>query len=201
MSNSEEQGLRSRPLTFSGSSLPGDLGRQAASTMEALWDKDLHTFWRSTEHRARNSAKKIDPMFFPTVTYRCTESLMDAAKNNPEWLSPNAQEALVLHVRAVFEHGLEESDSSLDTTKEAGIQNPFTTSLYANALAKAYLHRNTFLASLDHSDVVAKAKTAVKSMDSSCGITEPDAGAQVHPFIQYHALRAVLTLSLILENG
>ncbi len=100
----------------------------------------------------------------------------------------------------VDQHGLEESDSSLDTTKEAGIQNPFTTSLYANALAKAYLHRNTFLASLDHSDVVAKAKAAVKSMDSSCGITEPDAGAQVHPFIQYHALRAVLTLSLILEN-
>lgn len=182
--------------------LTREFGHQAIRTVEALWNDKLRTFWRSTEHRVRETAQEPKGTFFPTVTYRCTEALLDTIGAYRDWLSADCRDKLSKYVKSVYDHDLEHVDSSLDKDGNLGIQNPFTTSIYASVISKAYLLRDVSSDSLDYSEGIGKALAAIKSLDENCGIRSTTKNDLVHPFIQFHSLRAVLAVThLVCQEG
>src|SRR5438045_5935020 len=117
------------------------LATDSANAICALWDEARGCYWRDTEQRRAKSADANE--FFPTVTYRSTEALLDLIFRHPDWLSEELRTEIIGHrLPAIFKRPLDQTHSALDIPRLSFI-SPFTTALYlitairANKLAEA----------------------------------------------------------------
>ena len=90
--------------------LARDLGKQASVSVAGLWSTSLGSFWRSTEHREAYSSIETGEGFFPTVTYRCTEALIDLATTYSDWQNNNFKEILSDCVSSVINKDIKNLD-------------------------------------------------------------------------------------------
>src|SRR5947209_17609497 len=91
------------------------IATDSANAIYDLFDSVRGCYWRDTEHRKNKPAKPKTKEFFPTVTYRSTEALLDLIFRHPDWL-PDKQRAEIIqnHVRRVFSRPLADTESALD---------------------------------------------------------------------------------------
>jgi hypothetical protein len=183
--------MSSKDNTFIVSPLEANLTSDIASLCEnaicQLWDKSRGTFWRSTEHRARIKQKAQKQAFFPTVSYRSAEALLDLISRFPEWISKENKELIINSlIQQVLKRKLNEVESTLDKGGSAS-RNPFTTSLYLITLSKACA-MDKLDAQLS-TDRFSRISYAIKELLSCC-TTDKSHTSNMHPFIQFHILRA-----------
>lgn len=177
--------------------LAKELALRAAKAICDLWDPTLRTFWRSTEHRNRQEDNAESDTFFPTVTFRCTEALLDLITYCPEWTSKEIRETLAACVSAVQSHTAADINSTLDVDTKPGIHNPFTTSLYLSTLCKSRLVEVATPVPAD--EIERRIIVGIGSLKETCEAKETHEG-HIHPFIQFHAVRALLESSPVLED-
>lgn len=159
------------------------IATDSANAIMDLWDKERGCFWRDTDQRKKKSNDRRE--FFPTVTYRSTEALLDLFFRHPDWLPEKRRETLE-HLPKIFSRSFMGTTSALDSSTSSH-RNPFTTALYlisahrANRLAKSELVQ---------SENIESAKTALFAgcLDSESPYFER------HPFIEFHVIRAITAL-------
>lgn len=171
-----------------------ELALRSATAICELWDPTLRTFWRSTDHRNREEGNTPANAFFPTVTFRCTEALLDLITYCPEWTSKEVRETLLASTSAVQSHTVANVDSSLDVDTKP---NPFTTSLYVATMSKSRLTKVP--SALPADEIEQRVISAIGSLKEICEAKETDEG-HVHPFIQFHAVRALLEAGRVLKD-
>jgi hypothetical protein len=178
--------------------LAKDLILRSQNAVCKFWDQNLQSFWRSTEHRIREQerTKPLLTQFFPTVSFRCTEALLDVFTTLPEWTSQDATAVLKLCVPVVSAKKLKDMHSALDVDNAAGIHNPFTTALYVATVSKGFLGKAPSVSAKS----VSNLRTAVQSLKKSLEPKSVKEGDQPHPFIQFHALRAILGYLTALQD-
>src|SRR5665647_221295 len=165
----------------------------AVLAVRSLWDDERRTFWRSTEHRERESASAGPDRLFPTVTFTCIEALLDALARKPEWLDgPTTsliRERLIPRLLEVNSDGIV-STLLADTIPDPhGQPNPFTLARFVRALAM------TASCPLASSEQQTQARTnlahsvgdLVGELTSSGGLLDDS----THPFLLFHAARAL----------
>lgn len=181
-----EAALRSYPDSARLRALAGE----AQKTICGLWDPGAATFWRSTIHRARAAAAE-GAQFFPTATFRSAGALLLLAAECPEWLLHGTETLL----REAVIPGLLSQDpnqvrSSLDPTGDQPL-NPFTLSLWVQALSILLSQR-----SIPEGDREVAARQQLAGLLALLEhpvflATDGQELSPIHPFIQYHAARAL----------
>jgi hypothetical protein len=166
------------------------IATDSANAIYDLFDSVRGCYWRDTEQRKNKPARSKTKEFFPTVTYRSTEALLDLIFRHPDWLHDERRAAIIQnHVRRVFSRPLAATESALDIP--SAFRNPFTTALYlitavrANKLAK--------LMKLG-SDIVesGNVEDAMKQLLAACLKRKSPYYSNRHPFIEFHILRALI---------
>src|SRR6266404_1575338 len=112
-----------------------DLAEEAVFAVAALWDPELKTFWRSTDHQKEKGSTKEN--FFPTVTIRCIEALLRYAEDFSRAGKSRISELVSEACSALLEKDEKDLRSTLGLTSGTGMLNPFTLSLYVAVLSKA----------------------------------------------------------------
>lgn len=148
-----------------------------------LWDEERGCYWRDTEHHETPGVE--NQKFFPTVTYRSTEALLDLFFRHPDWL-PDKREVTMERLPRLFSSSLADTPSALDSPGTS-VRNPFTTSLYlitacrANRLAK--------------SDIVQASNMATATQELFAACLDPESPySRRHPVTEFHILRAIRAL-------
>jgi len=161
--------------------------QQAATAIIGLWDEDLKTFWRSTEHRARG--KGPGEGFFPTVTFTSIEALARLVCEFPDWASPEIKDCVIEScIPAVLRQDISALDSTLDTLSGGGL-NPITVAHYIQALAGSLTIRDASVGATR--TVQEKIRNATEMLlVQRARIVESG-----HPFLVFHVCRA-LSLSI-----
>lgn len=181
-------------VTYTEEDVTKDMVARATAAITQLWDDSRGTFWRSTEHRNRDESNSEGIDFFPTVSYKSTEALIDLASRYPEWTRDETKRQLTeIYIPKVLSHSLDEIDSSLDTTKQPGVQNPFTISLYLITLAKSVEIIRPNTKTLE--SMLGQMASGIELLKGCCNDID-----QTHPFIQFHILRAITTCLPILAK-
>jgi len=184
---------------------------EAQRAVLGLWDLGLGTFWRSTEQRARVRAETTSPSalglrktaakskpamkaaasFFPTVTLKCTESLVSYLIDCPDWATLQIRNQVNREVvPRVAAQRRETLKSTLDT---AGTSlNIFTLSFYVR-VHTAILRLRSSSPVTDHESVGTLSSAIPDLMNHPAFSLPPGAVGErrVHPFILYHAVRAL----------
>ncbi|MBE0542399.1 MAG: ATP-binding protein [Verrucomicrobia bacterium] len=157
----------------------------------SLWDGERHTFWRSTEHRARESQTRRK-MFFPTVTLRCLDALLSLAVEFPEWAASALHEQVLNDgIQALLAQDESRMQSTLNLDNAKDELNIFTLSLYIQTFSRIC----TFAAATDASRKLARDRIQSSVRDlinhSTFKAEKKTASENVHPFILYHICRAL----------
>ena len=172
------------------------IARESSDAILRLWDEKRGCFWRDTEHRARNKSDNIEE-FFPTVTYRSTEALLELILRYPDWLTEDRRKKIESHVPRVLSRSLADVYSALDDPTRPG-RNPFTTALYlitacrANEIAKG---------PASHIVKPSEIAAATEQLYSVCMDATDHYNSERHPFIQFHVLRAIITALPLVSKG
>ena len=181
--------------SYSGTyGLARELGSTAMSSVEALWDREGRTFWRSTEHRRLEEHSGVN-RFFPTVTFRCTEALLFVLGFYRNWLSSGSLERLQAFSASVLDHRLEELESTLEIDEVAGVHNPFTVSVYSMTVARISRMRGLLAPSPEMAVIEKGLAASVAALKRFCRALLAEDELQTHPFIGFHILKAVLALA------
>ncbi|WP_339713817.1 ATP-binding protein [uncultured Kriegella sp.] len=164
------------------------------NAMINLWSSDKKTFWRSTTHKSRATE---EDKFYPTVSLRCTESLIATFIRSPEIISNNAKSKLFEEIiPKLLTIDLGDLDSSLDTGNEDDELNEFTLSIYIQTFCRIIKISKKKLAQKNASN---KLTIAVKNLLNHSFVKE--GFENEHPFILFHAVRALkLSLECIDDN-
>lgn len=171
------------------------IATESANAIYDLWDPDRGCYWRDTEQRKSKSSDANE--FFPTVTYRSTEALLDLIFRHPDWLPDERQAAIIEdHLPKIFKRTLADTHSELDIPR-ISFRNPFTTALYlitasrANRLAKP------------GSEIVEpnKIEAAMQELLTACRERKSPYSSDRHPFIEFHILRAIIASTPELRAG
>ena len=171
------------------------IATESANAIYDLWDPDRGCYWRDTEQRKSKSSDATE--FFPTVTYRSTEALLDLIFRHPDWLPDERQAAIIEdHLPKIFKRSLADTRSELDIPR-ISFRNPFTTALYlitasrANRLAKP------------GTEIVEsnKIEAAMQELLTACRERKSPYSSDRHPFIEFHILRAILASTPELRAG
>src|ERR1044072_3069222 len=80
------------------------IASESAAAIGDLWDEPRGCYWRDTEQRRTRS--KDEHEFFPTVTYRSTEALVDVIFRYPDWISDDERIKINQRLKRVFELSL-----------------------------------------------------------------------------------------------
>lgn len=170
---------------------------ESADAIYYLWDDKRGCFWRDTDQRDRKKSKPVDAgEFFPTVTYRSLEALLDLILRHPDWIDDDKRKAIIeKHVPRILSRSLAAVRSALDVPRSRR-RNPFTTALYLVTACRANEIRDASCP-VKAADIEGAAQQLINVCLDKNGtyISEP------HPFIQFHVLRAINTaLPLISES-
>jgi hypothetical protein len=180
--------INSKPLLELEQELRLMIRRIAADSENAihhLWDDERGCFWRDTEQRKTKSADTHE--FFPTVTYRSAEALLDLMFRHPDWLPPKRKAIIADRVSKLFLRSLVDIPSALDAP-DSSVRNPFTTALYLVTACRANR--------LGAPDIVkySNVTDATKELFKACLDPESPYFLERHPFMQFHILRALTAL-------
>ncbi len=171
------------------------IAEESADAICGLWDEPRGCYWRDTEQRKTKSSDVSE--FFPTVTYRSTEALLDLIFRYPDWIS-DEQRVKILneHLPTVFKRSLPETPSALDAP-DTSVRNPFTTTLYLVAATRANeLTKEAGAEIVGLSDIEA----ATQQLLTAC-LDERSQYSSGHPFIQFHILRGIMASMTRLQDG
>ena len=164
---------------------------KAARAVTDLWDRTRQTFWRSTEHRSRES-ESDQVLFFPTVTVRCANALLSFVGDAPDWARDwEADPARAGILKDALTSVVSRDPSVLHSTLDIGEQrNAFTLSIYVDTLSQICQFRA--LTSTAAEGAADRLQLAAQSLARHPSF-EPNKGNQIliHPFILYHAARAL----------
>jgi len=170
------------------------IGNESIDVIINLWSSDKKTFWRSTNHKNR---KIKDDKFYPTVSFRCAESLLATFIRSPEFISANTKSKLFEEIVPKFlSINLIDLDSSLYTGNKDGELNEFTLSIYIQTFCRIVkISENKFK---QKNEAINKLVLAVENLLIHSFVEQ---GLQndfksEHPFILFHVIRA---LKLCLE--
>jgi len=165
------------------------VSNEAVKTITNLWSKSNKTFWRSTVHRARTSE---EVSFYPTVSLRCTESLLATMDLFPEWISSGNKKQIFDEIIPRFlELNVEELKSSLNGQSEKKSNlNDFTLALFIQTFSRICKLL------VDEKELYEKAliqlKIAVEKLHAHSFLKTNNNVNIIdeHPFILFHVLRA-----------
>lgn len=162
----------------------------AESAIADLWDTARGTFWRSTQHRAREQRKgsKADiKEFFPTVTFRCLEALLACRRHTPDWMTKGCTTFLneVCSPSVSRRPIADLMRSSLPPSQQ--FPNLFTQTLYLSSFARL-LQSDV---PLGNRDEVQNSLKAGLDVFVSRPEFRDDRIVRLHPFLNYHAKRVV----------
>jgi hypothetical protein len=162
------------------------IATDSAKAINDLFDDDRGCYWRDTEQRKTESADT--PEFFPTVTYRSTEALLDLIFRHPDWLADQTA-TIYDRIRRVLSRPLADTQSALDIPGNP-FRNPFTTALYLITACRA----NKLLTKEGGAVVQpSNIEEAVELLLDACLNEESPYSSDRHPFIEFHILRAIIT--------
>ncbi len=165
----------------------------AVLAVSHLWDADIRTFWRSTEHRDRETGRTSH--FFPTTSLRCMSAVFRLGQESRR-LPQTYEMRMLLDRCATRLANLRSKDlrSSLDT--RPGKPNLFTLSIYVQALSAMLDMSSSF--GIDARKSAAKLQTALGILSQHEDLRvfrrfEERASNAVgpHPFVLFHCLRAI----------
>jgi hypothetical protein len=164
------------------------IANESADAIYELWDPDRGCYWRDTEQRRRN--KSADPHeFFPTVTYRSIEALLDLIFHRPDWLRDEQRTAIIKeYLPKIFERSLVDTQSALDIGGSR-FRNPFTTALYIITAIRANKIVKPGPDVVSSTDIEA----AMQELLKACRERGSPYSSKRHPFIEFHLIRALLT--------
>ncbi len=172
---------------------------RASQAVLHLWDKDRKTFWRSTEHRKRD-VKKAKPLdFFPTVSLRSIQALLKLLAEFPEWIAESGIDTLLRD--DCLPSLVKRKHSSFRTTlnpqrANAGL-NPFTLSLYVDVFAT--VRSQPLLSNRGATTAFSRLCSAIQDLLRHSTLSNPAdlAVPRVHPFLLYHASRALANATMV----
>src|SRR5438094_161062 len=108
----------------------------ATEAVVGLWDERRKTFWRNTAHRDREQAGAVES-FFPTVTLRCMDALLQLAVESPEWVARDTKEKILdAWIPSLVQRDESSLKSTLDVKTPREGLNLFTLSLYVQTFAR-----------------------------------------------------------------
>jgi hypothetical protein len=164
----------------------------SAKAIYQLWNDEGGCYWRDTEQR-RLATRKETSQFFPTVTYRSTEALLELVLRHPDWFKePDVvREITTVHVPKIFSRPLATVVSALDDPgKRRKERNPFTTALYLITACRANEILKSPKAPVDLTEILS----AAEHLLTVCTDKTATYISERHPFTQFHVIRAVNTL-------
>jgi hypothetical protein len=173
-----------------------DLADEAVGAIVALWDPELKTFWRSTDHQKEKGQTK--ETFFPTVTIRCIEALLRYVEDFSRPSRPEISALVCEACSALLGKDEKDLHSTLGLTSGTGMLNPFTLSLYVAVLSKAALCNMLSAAhqELAHSRLRVACGHLLSYSPSSIG-----KGPEVHPFVLFHMVRSAISAQSIIKDA
>lgn len=165
------------------------LASDSAAALVGLWDSPRSSFWRSTEHRSLERSKAPGSIF-PTVTFRSIEALLRLVEDYPAWADAASIEVVDKAIPTILERKEEELHSTLGLKSEGAILNPFSLALYVDCLSRISGCKRT---------TSEQRQRASERLSTACGhllmytkLENPDqVGADVHPFVLFHLVRAI----------
>lgn len=167
------------------------IARESAEAIYFLWNDQGGCYWRDTEQSKR--AKPAEAArFFPTVTYRSTEALLELILRYPDLLSDDKTKAITeIHVPRVLSKLLAKVSSALDDPGRPGSRNQFTTALYVITACRA-----NEIVKGPSSPIVKSAEilSAAQHLLDVCTADEESHISGRHPFTQFHVIRAIIAL-------
>lgn len=157
---------------------------ECVTAIDGLWDKTRGCYWRDTEHSQSTSVDATE--FFPTVTYRSTEALLDLIFRHPDWAPDEKDTIIEDHLPRIFSRTLAERPSALDDPG-SDVRNPFTTALYIITSSRANdLKQKPDIVPL------ANIEAAMEQLLIACVDENSPYFRERHPFIEFHNLRAII---------
>jgi hypothetical protein len=162
------------------------LARTAISAVLGLWDDGCHTFWRSTEQRKRETGE-THGHFFPTVSVSSAEGLMRVLRNAPDLVESIGGGIASRVVSLVASRPISDFTQSSLELGEPGELNPFTGSLLLSTIALAA--RRQGCPKNEREELLRKSRDLVETLCGSSVLRLGD--GRVHPFLLFHAHRAV----------
>jgi len=170
---------------------------QAAEAILGLWDQKRQTFWRHTTHRERE-LKASKNLFFPTVSLRCVDALLCLIVESPDWAPNRVREMLTATVvPSIVKRDEKLLESTLNAPAEKKVLNVFTLSLYVQTFSRILSHDGF---SKDIADAAqAKLRSAAKDLLRHSTFKK-DGPVTAHPFILYHASRALILSASRLQD-
>ena len=164
-----------------------DLAEEAVAAIVALWDPELKTFWRSTDHKKEKGHTKEN--FFPTVTIRCIEALLRYVEDFSRPAKSDIRTLVIEACSALLEKDEKDLHSTLGLTSGAGMLNPFTLSLYVAVLSKAT--ESNLLGSTHRELALSRLRIACGHL-LNYSPTSIGKGPEVHPFVLFHVVRSAI---------
>ena len=175
----------------------------------ALWDSSLKTVWRNTLQREREQKSLgASDQFFPTVTFRCLDALLTLLNDHPDWCSSKVRKAVMAewlpgvltreesNLQSTLNGALGDCDEVDPSAAEEKMSdgrpalNPFTLALYVRVFA-----RITGMNLIPPMSKTSSERLAPAARDlvrhKVFARQGPDGAFLVHPFLLYHAGRAL----------
>lgn len=161
----------------------------SADAIYHLWNDKSGCYWRDTEQRNRATASEA-AKFFPTVTYRSTEALLELILRYPDWWTDDKIKAITqVHVPRILSRSLATVVSALDDPGKPG-RNPFTTALYLITACRANEIIKGPTPPIKSTEILSAAGHLLEVCTDKKGTYISDR----HPFTQFHVIRAINTL-------
>lgn len=171
------------------------VANESADAIYKLWDPDRGCYWRDTEQRRNKSADPHE--FFPTVTYRSIEALLDLIFRHPDWLRDEQRTAIIKEcLPKIFERSLADTQSALDISG-SHFRNPFTTALYIITAIRANKIVKPGPDIVSPTDIEA----ALQELLKSCREKRSPYALKRHPFIEFHLIRALLASTSVMGGA
>ena len=175
----------------------------ATNGITELWDASRGTFWRSTAHRSREKDTAPRDAFFPTVSLRCIDAVVSLIVDFPDWVPSTIRKSVLEQmVPAIVSHNHADLETSLNIQGNGQQQlNLFTLSIYVQAFSR--ISKLQVLPHSEAAEALAKLDAAATSLLDHAAFFDLGGGEplRVHPFLMYHACRAVSSFRLLQRPG